>query len=135
MDEALTNIEEFSYSVSEEDKADLDNLVEDITQSINVNEDLLKQSEDLEDTIAKATLVASVVKDLDPEKVDEIRDAGAGYGQISQIYSLSEATGIDVEEVTNLFIDDGMGLGQAAKELGISPSELNNGKKIQCKRK
>lgn len=129
MDEALTSVEEYSCNLSEEDKADLDILVEEITQSININEDLIEQSDELEDTIAKATLVASVVSDLDPEKVDKIRDAGAGYGQISQIFSLSEVTGEDIEEITNLFIEDGMGLGQAAKELGISPSELNNGTK------
>ncbi|MGG7621640.1 DUF5667 domain-containing protein [Bacillus coreaensis] len=133
----LTDAEEtiaemiINEEMNEEQVLELDEKLED---SIELNEEvgeLLDESllEDVEEKQQVLAKLPSIVNALDETKVKELRDSGLGYGQIVQVFILANATDKTVEEVGALFNGENKGFGDVAKELGIHPSELSNGKK------
>lgn len=110
------------------DEETLNNLKNDLDQSGEINDQvedyLSSKDEDLKEKIDNAYLVANVVKDLNKEQVIALRDNGMGYGQISQVFALSQYTGKSIEEIALLFTGKDVGFGEVSKLLGVSPSTL-----------
>ncbi len=124
VDKALEVTEELAYETDDDSKADLDEIVEKISSAVDFDSEALKNNDQINEVKDSALLVANVVSDLDKEIVAEIRNLGVGYGQISQIFALSEASEKDIDEIAALFTEEKMGLGQATKELGIKTSDF-----------
>lgn len=121
--------------MNEEDVLKLEQKLEDSTELDDkvgelLDESFLEDVEEKQDVLAK---LPSIVNELDETKVRELRDSGLGYGQIVQVFILADATGKTIEEVGALFKGEDKGFGDVAKELGIHPSELSNGKKKASK--
>lgn len=128
VDKALEITEELAYETDEETKIELDKIIEIINSTVSFDSEALKNSDQINEIKNSALLVANVVSGLDKEKVEEIRALGVGYGQISQIFALAEATGEDLDVVAALFTEGKMGLGQATVELGIKISDFAKNK-------
>ncbi|MBF7096443.1 DUF5667 domain-containing protein [Alkalibacter mobilis] len=86
-------------------------------------------SDDLEEDLDNAYLVANVIRGLEIEKVTAIRELGLGYGQIAQAFALSEYSGLSVEEIAAHFTSEDIGFGDVAKLIGYHPAEINKDKK------
>lgn len=130
LESALESIEGVAIELTDEEKAELDSILLQLENTTTIiDEDVVEADEEVQELVDRSILVAAVVSDLDKEKVAEIREQGLGLGQISQVFALAEATGKSVDEVSVLFTEQGMGYGQAAKELGVHPSELAKDKK------
>ncbi|MGS2779463.1 DUF5667 domain-containing protein [Robertmurraya sp. GLU-23] len=133
----LTDAEEtiaemiINEKMNEEQVLELDEKLEDSTELNEEVGELLDESllEDVEEKQQVLAKLPSIVNGLDETKVKELRDSGLGYGQIVQVFILANATDKTVEEVGALFNGEDKGFGDVAKELGIHPSELSNGKK------
>ncbi|GEM_PF-4508106 len=130
LEQTLQVTEEIASKLTVEEKAKIEGLVSQITLSaeigqviVNDNQELL-EDQDLQDTINKANILANVVKDLDQEKVAELRDLGLGFGQIAQAFALSEATGKELSEIADVMKDNEQNLSTLADKLGISVSDL-----------
>lgn len=124
LEAAIQSIEQIVIDLDEEEIAELDKILAELENSANVSEEIIEIDEELKEVSDRAILVANVVKDLDSEKVAELREQGLGLGQISQVFALAEATDKSLEEVAKLFTEDEMGYGEAAKILGVSTSDL-----------
>lgn len=135
LESALESVEEVAIDLSEEDKAALDEILVKLENVSLVDEEVVENDPELKEVTDRALLVSSVVSGLDQEKAQELRDAGLGLGQISQVFALAEATGSDVEEVATLFTEQKLGYGQVAKELGVNTSELAKNKVKEKKQK
>lgn len=137
----LTDAEEtiaemiINEEMNEEQVLELDEKLEDSTELNEEVGELLDKSllEDVEEKQEVLTKLPSIVNGLDETKVKELRNSGLGYGQIVQVFILADATDKTVEEVGALFNGEVKGFGDVAKELGIHPSELSNGKKKASK--
>lgn len=117
--------------LSEETVLELEKTTEEVIVLNEELEEILSDDlqEELENQQASLKQLPAVVQNLDEEVVFKLREQGLGFGQIAQIYILSEASGTTVDEISNLFIADKKGFGEAAKELGLHPSEINKNKK------
>lgn len=73
--------------------------------------------EEVEDAADKAEVTAAVVSGIDPAIVQQLRDAGYGYGKIAIIYALSQESGKTVDDVQKV-LEENKGLGKTAKALG-----------------
>ncbi|PLR84349.1 DUF5667 domain-containing protein [Bacillus sp. V33-4] len=89
-------------------------------------EDLLADNklEELNSTKKEAFIVASVVKELNTEKVKALRAEGLGFGQIVKVLALSEESEKTEAEIVDLLKNKNMGFGQIAKELNIDLGKL-----------
>lgn len=104
-------------------------LAEELEKAANLEEGITEELEDgLKEAVTEETeqtkIVANVVKELDREMVSKLREQNLGYGQIAQIFWLAEAAGKTVEEVAVVFTEENAGFGQAAKQLGVHPSQM-----------
>lgn len=135
LEDYLAALEEAQEKVTEvivEDKTDsegADELTEELADTAEVEDDLTENAEDdlkeeLEEAVEEAKVVANVVKDLDQEMVTQLREDALGYGQIAQIFWLAEASGKTVEEIAAIYTEEKVGFGQAAKQLGVHPSQM-----------
>lgn len=119
---------------TEEVKEELSQQLEDtatVDESIEGSLDT-EQQEQLEEETTEAGYTASVVKDLDPEVVKTLREAGMGFGNIAHTVALAELSGKSVDEIAAM-IDEGKGIGNIAKELGIHPSKMNKSAEVADK--
>lgn len=110
----------------EKDEKIKENLSEKLESATEVNEDIKAVLDEeikkkLDEKRDEAYLVANVVRDLDIDKVKALREEGLGYGQISQVFLLSEQSGKPVEEIAALFSQEDKGFGDIAKELDVNP--------------
>ncbi len=128
VDKAIEITEKLVYDTDEDTKAELDIIIDKIITTVNFDSEALKNNDQINEVKNGALLVANVVSELDREKVEEIRDLGVGYGQISQIFALAETTGKDLDEIAALFTIEKMGLGQAAVELEINMADFAKSK-------
>lgn len=64
-----------------------------------------------------------MVKGIDENIVQSLRDQGFGYGEIAKIVALAEATGKTVEEIAAA-VKEGKGFGELAKENGLHPKQI-----------
>jgi hypothetical protein len=62
------------------------------------------------------------ITDLD-EVIDQLREAGLGWGEIIMVLHLASLSDQDVEDIMAMR-DGGMGWGAIARALGVDPSEL-----------
>jgi len=130
LEQTLQVTEEIASKLTVEEKAKIEGLVSQITLSAEIGQVIandnqgLLEDQDLQDTINKAKIVANVVRDLDQEKVGELRDLGLGFGQIAQAFALAEATGKELSEIADVMKDNEVNLSTLADELGISVSDL-----------
>jgi hypothetical protein len=62
------------------------------------------------------------ITDLD-EVIDQLREAGLGWGEIIMVLHLASLSDEDVEDIMAMR-DGGMGWGEIARALGVDPSEL-----------
>ena len=85
-----------------------------------------EQKEALEETITTTKVTAAVVRNIDPEVVQSLRDQGVGYGKIALTVSISNLSGKSVEEITELLKKSG--IGKVAKDLGLHPGKLKDAK-------
>jgi hypothetical protein len=122
-------------NIGEEVKEDLIDELE----NISVVDDIVKenleddQKEQIEENTEEVSYAANVVADIDVETVKTLRDKGFGFGKIAYINSLSTISGKSVDELASLVVDDGKGLGELSKELGISPSQIRSNSKSKEK--
>lgn len=115
-------------NISKETLSNLEMSTEEVTL---INEDLQKVLteeilEEVESQQASIKHLPLVVSNIDEESVSVLRNQGFGFGQIAQMYILSEASGITIDEISSLYTNDHKGFGEIAKELGLHPSEIKN---------
>lgn len=79
--------------------------------------------EALTETQETTKAVANVVKGIDENIVQSLRNQGFGYGEIAKIVALAEATGKTVEEIAAA-VKEGKGFGELAKENGLHPKQI-----------
>ncbi|WP_117168621.1 DUF5667 domain-containing protein [Paraliobacillus sediminis] len=122
--------EEVAEVVSDEQAADdvKETLASELEDATTVTEEVTESVEEeklveFEEKQQEAYLVANVVKDLDSEKVAELRAQDLGFGQIVKVVTLAEESDKTEEEIIAL-IQDGKGFGEIAKELNIHPSQI-----------
>lgn len=122
-------------NIGEEVKEDLIDELETISVVDDIVEENLEddQKEQIEENTEEISYAANVVEYIDVETVKTLRDKGFGFGKIAYINSLSAISGKSVDELASLVVDDGKGLGELSKELGISPSQIRSNSKSKEK--
>lgn len=118
-------------NIDEEVKEDLISDLENVSEIDDIVEENLDddQKEEAVKNTEEISYAANVVKNIDVNTVKTLRDKGFGFGKIAYINSLSTISGKSVDELATIVVDDGKGLGELSKELGINPSQVrSNGK-------
>ncbi|MEH7884171.1 DUF5667 domain-containing protein, partial [Bacillus sp. JJ1609] len=128
LDEAQEKVTEVIVE-EETDSEGADELTKELEDVAEVEDEIAENVEDvlkeeLEESVEEAKIVAKVVQGLDQAMVTQLREDALGYGQIAQIFWLAEASGKTVEEIAAIYTEEKVGFGQAAKQLGVHPSQM-----------